>query len=133
MPTDAAFKVRHDQAMASSSLEPMLHYYRINWPAEPYRQRAEPPPPVKALALLIRGLADPYALPAGLNDAWQWVDHELTILTLPRAGHFIQHDCAAQLVRTLQHWLSRNPVRHPSDPSFSDLPENFHDTSKGTS
>ncbi|MFZ6656911.1 alpha/beta fold hydrolase [Undibacterium sp. TJN19] len=89
--TDPVYKIRHDQAMTASSLEAMLHYYRLNWPIEPYQPRTDTPPAVQVPTLLIHGLADSYALPAGLNDVWQWVDNKVTIQTLPRAGHFMQH------------------------------------------
>lgn len=103
---DPAYRTRHDQAMASSSLEAMFNYYRVNWPREPYQVKSDTPPLVKAPTLLIHGLDDPYALPAGLNDVWHWVDSDLTILTLPGAGHFIQHECAPQVTRAMRAWLT---------------------------
>ena len=106
---DSAYRSRHDSAMAKSSLDAMFNYYRINWPREPYQVRSDAPPMVKAPTLLIHGLDDPYALPAGLNDVWQWVDRDLTILTLPGAGHFIQHECAPQITRAIRAWLKRQP------------------------
>jgi pimeloyl-ACP methyl ester carboxylesterase len=89
----------------------MFNYYRLNWPAEPYRERSDSPPPVRAPTLLLHGLDDPYALPAGLNDVWRWIDNGLTIVTLPGAGHFIQHDRAAEVARVLRGWLP--PAAHP--------------------
>ncbi|MEH6801194.1 MAG: alpha/beta hydrolase [Halopseudomonas sabulinigri] len=103
---DAAFKPRQEQAMANSSLNSMLNYYRINWPTSPFSQHAAAPPKVQAPTLLMHGLQDPYALPAGLNDVWHWVDNELDIFTLPDAAHFIQHDNAASVTARLQRWLA---------------------------
>lgn len=103
---DPAYKTRHDRAMAASSLDAMFNYYRLNWPAEPYQERSDPPPQIKVPTLLLHGLDDPYALPAGLNGVWQWIDNEVTIVTLPGAGHFIQHDRAPQIARTLRDWLA---------------------------
>ncbi|MAB23360.1 MAG: alpha/beta hydrolase [Pseudomonadales bacterium] len=104
---DPAFKTRQQQAMDNSSLNGMLNYYRVNWPTPPCRQHAAPPPKVHAPTLLMHGLQDPYALPAGLNDVWQWVDNELDIYTLPEAAHFIQHDHAPAVTARLQQWLAR--------------------------
>lgn len=103
---DPAFKTRHDQAMAASSIQGMLNYYRMNWPSEPYHAIDHEPPHVKAPTLLIHGLDDSYALPCGLNDVWKWVDNEVTILAVPRTGHFVQHDCPARVTRAIQKWLS---------------------------
>jgi pimeloyl-ACP methyl ester carboxylesterase len=103
---DAAYKPRQERAMQASSLHAMLNYYRVNWPVEPYAERGIAPPPVLAPTLLLHGLDDPYALPAGLNDVWAWVRRELTIHTLPGAGHFIQHEQADQVVRVMRAWLA---------------------------
>lgn len=102
---DIAYRERHDQAMALSSLDGMLSYYRANWPVEPYTERTVSPPKVQAPTLLIQGLQDPYALPAGLNDIWQWVDNEVDIYTMPYAAHFIQHDYGLLVARRLRQWL----------------------------
>lgn len=109
--TDPAFRARHEAAMAASDLGAMFNYYRLNWPAEPYRERSDSPPPVRVPTLLLHGLDDPYALPAGLNDVWRWIDNGLTIVTLPGAGHFIQHDRAAEVARILRGWL--RPAAYP--------------------
>ena len=49
---------------------------------------------------------DPYALPAGLNEVWHWIDGPLSIETLPGAGHFIQHERAREVIVRLQRWLA---------------------------
>ena len=108
---DFGFKARQEQAMARSSLDGMLNYYRVNWPVEPYQVRSDQPPHVQAPTLLIHGLNDPYALPAGLNDIWQWIDNELEIYTLPGAEHFIQHENAPQVVQRLRQWLGQRIQR----------------------
>lgn len=104
--TEPAYKERHDHAMAASDLGAMFNYYRLNWPAEPYEERSEPPPPVRVPTLLLHGLEDPYALPAGLNDVWKWIGNEVTIMTLPGVGHFVQHERAPEVARALRGWLS---------------------------
>lgn len=103
---EPAYKSRQDVAMAASSIEGMLNYYRANWPEEPYRERLDVAPRIKAPTLLLHGLDDPYVLPAGLNDAWQWVDNEVTIQTFPGEGHFIQHDCPERVAKAMRNWLA---------------------------
>jgi len=53
---------------------------------------------VKCPLLLIHGLKDQYLLPGALNDTWKWMKGELTLVTLPNAGHFVHRD-AADVVR----------------------------------
>jgi len=103
---DTDYMPYQQQAMESSSLEAMLNYYRVNWPVEPYAEHRETPPPVMAPTLLVHGLKDPYALPAGLNDVWSWVHADLCIHTIPGAGHFVQHDHSNQVSRVMWNWLS---------------------------
>ncbi len=103
---ESPYKIRHEQAMAASSIQGMLNYYKMNWPSEPYQKIAHEPPHVQAPTLLLHGLDDPYVLPSCLNDVWKWVDNEVTILTLPGTGHFVQHDCPDRVTRALRSWLA---------------------------
>ncbi len=57
--------------------------------------------------LLIHGLNDSALLPGALNDTWKWVDKDLTIVTIPGAGHFVQQDAADLVTRTMIAWLHR--------------------------
>ncbi|MDO8310401.1 MAG: alpha/beta hydrolase [Sideroxyarcus sp.] len=100
------YQQRHEKAMAASSIEAMVNYYRLNWPPEPYREPNYEPPHVKVPTLLIHGLGDTYALSAGLNDVWQWVDEEVTIFTVPDGGHFVQHDCPDRVTHAIRKWLA---------------------------
>src|SRR5207248_6054186 len=81
------------EAFKRSSIEGMLNYYKANYPKPPYKLERELPP-VKCPVLMIHGLKDPYLLPGALNDTWKWIDNELTLITLPRAGHFVHRDAA---------------------------------------
>jgi len=102
---DSHYLARHEQAMSASSVNAMFNYYRANWPPEPYAVRLVAPPRVKVPALLMHGLLDPYALPAGLNDGWAWSDRELLIHTLPEGGHFIQYEQGPWVAARLRRWL----------------------------
>src|SRR5205823_6712192 len=79
------------EAMRRSSMEGMLNYYKANYPRPPYKDERTFPP-VKCPVLMIHGLEDPYLLPGALNDTWKWVEKDLTLVTVPKAGHFVHRD-----------------------------------------
>jgi epoxide hydrolase 4 len=103
---EAEYKKRHEQAMATSSLNSMMNYYRANWPQEPYAIRSGPPPSVNAPTLIIHSLEDIYALPAGLNEVWNWIDGRVTIETLPGYGHFVHHENPSMVSNLISKWLA---------------------------
>ncbi len=113
---DAAARKVYLAAFKRSSLEGMLNYYKANYPRLPddaaKNSGAEPPaapafPSVKCSVLLIHGLKDQALLPGALNDTWKWIDADLTLVTIPSAGHFVQQDAAELVTRTMTGWLLR--------------------------
>jgi pimeloyl-ACP methyl ester carboxylesterase len=62
---------------------------------------------VRVPVLMIHGLKDPYLLPGTLNDTWEWVGSDLTLVTIPDAGHFVQQDAADLVTRIIRSWLTR--------------------------
>jgi epoxide hydrolase 4 len=102
-------------AFKRSSLEGMLNYYKANYPRVPEdaanNKEATPVipdfPAVKCSVLLIHGLKDQALLPGALNDTWKWVDNDLTLVTIPGAGHFVQQDAAELVTKTITGWLRR--------------------------
>jgi len=99
-------------ALARSSMEGMLNYYKANYPrdaGEAARRAlaAAASPPITCPVLLIHGLGDEALLPGALNDTWNWIDSDLTLVTIPHAGHFVQQDAAALVTRTMVSWLKR--------------------------
>jgi epoxide hydrolase 4 len=72
----------------------MLHYYKQNYPRPPYHEADMPVIKVQAPVLQIHGLQDPYLLPGGLNNTWEWLENDWTLVTIRQAGHFVQHDAA---------------------------------------
>jgi pimeloyl-ACP methyl ester carboxylesterase len=102
---DPGARAIYREAMLRSSIEAMLNYYKANFPREPYPTDRELPP-VRCPVLLIHGLKDPALLPGALNDTWKWIDAELTIVTIPGAGHFVQQDAADAVTRTISRWLA---------------------------
>lgn len=100
--TDPAARERYVQAFRQSDFEAMLNYYKANYP----KPDAPPPPAdftfpkVRAPVLMFHGLNDAALLPGALNGTWQWVEKDLTLMTIPgseplraarRGGHSQQY------------------------------------------
>ena len=59
--------------------------------------------------LVFHGLQD-RALPSGaLNNTWDWIDADLTLVTTPDANHFVQQDAAELVTTTMYWWLQARP------------------------
>ena len=101
---DSEAKAKYLEAFKRSSFEGMLNYYKANYPRPPYDETPEMPP-VDCSVLMIHGLKDTALLPGALNDTWKWVKRDLTMVTLPEAGHFVQQDAGPKVTQTLLAWL----------------------------
>jgi pimeloyl-ACP methyl ester carboxylesterase len=112
---DPAARQIYRAALKRSSMEGMLNYYKANYPrdAAEAAARSEPAtakravPPVRCPVLLIHGLKDQALLPGALNDTWNWLESDLTLVTIPSAGHFVQQDASDLVTRTMVAWLTR--------------------------
>jgi epoxide hydrolase 4 len=107
--TDPAARARYAEAFERSNFESMLNYYKANYPKP---DAPAPPaevtfPKVKAPVLMFHGLDDQALLPGALNGTWQWVERDLTIMTIPGAGHFVQQDAPQIVSDTMVDWLAR--------------------------
>lgn len=107
---DAATRERYLEALNRSDFEAMLHYYKQNFPRPPYQDTIVPQIKVQAPVLQIHGLQDPRILAAGLNNTWDFLANEWTLLTIPHAGHVVQYDASALVTQTMLNWLTRSRV-----------------------
>jgi len=104
---DADAREKYIEAFRRSSFEGMLNYYQANYPREPYSEPKTGLPRIACPVLMIHGLKDKYLLPGGLNDTWKWVEQDLTLVTVPDAGHFVQQDASEFVTKTMVNWLTR--------------------------
>ena len=103
---DPAEKAGYVAAFKRSDFAAMMNYYRANYPkgTEP---GAAPVayPPIKVPVLVIHGMKDTALNAAGHNGTWEHVQADTTILMVPTAGHFVQHDAEKLVNRTIRDWL----------------------------
>lgn len=85
--------------------EAMLNYYKQNYPREPYGDLTVDLPKVKVPVLMFHGLEDPYLLHPALCGNWEWIEKDLTLVTVPGASHFVHHDAPELVSQTMKMWL----------------------------
>ena len=104
---DPAEKAQYIEAFKRSDFGAMMNYYRANYPKGVGDTAAPPPqtPMVNVPVLVIHGMKDTALNAAGHNGTWDHVTADTTILMIPTAGHFVQHDAEALVDRTVKDWL----------------------------
>ena len=104
---DPKEKPGYVEAFKRSDFGAMMNYYRANYPKGVGETAAPPPqtPPVNVPVLVIHGMKDTALNAAGHNGTWDHVTKDTTILMVPTAGHFVQHDAEALVNRTVKDWL----------------------------
>ena len=96
------------EAFRRSDFESMLNYYRASYPkgrSAPPASQGSVPRRVQCPTLAIFGLNDKALLPSGWNGTWDWVDNRLTLLSIPAAGHFVQHDAREVVTKAMVDWI----------------------------
>jgi pimeloyl-ACP methyl ester carboxylesterase len=109
---DPAARQRYIEAFKLSDFDAMLAYYKENYPAAPRPGEQQGPsaltatPPIlKMPVLMFHGLQDKALSSDAINNTWDWIDSDLTIVTTPAASHFVQQDAAGLVTSTMQWWL----------------------------
>ncbi len=102
----AETKQKYVEMFRRSSIEGMLNYYKANFPREAADQPGPEFPPIQCSVLMFHGLKDTALLPGALNGTWNWIARDLTLITIPDAGHFVQHDAAELVTNRLVGWLA---------------------------
>ena len=104
---DPEAKKKYVEAFKRSDFEAMLNYYKRNYPREPYTLDTSPVVKVKMPVLMIHGLNDTALLAPALNNTWEWLEKDLTLVTIPGASHFVQQDASDLVTRSMKMWLAR--------------------------
>ena len=99
---DVFDKVEHSYADSNGV---KIHYYK-NYPREPYREDTSPLVKVKPPVLMFHGLKDTALLSPALNNTWEWLESDVTLVTVPNAGHWVQDDAADVVTGTMKSWLA---------------------------
>ena len=107
---DPDARKKYVKAFERSSFEGMLNYYKANYPQPPYTTDAPAMPRVQCPVLMIHGLGDTALLPGALNDTWQWLDNDLTLVTIPKVDHFVQHAAATKVTHRVSTWLNTSTI-----------------------
>ena len=110
--TDETARPHYVEAFKNSDFEAMLNYYKANYPRYREAEQVEAPfnaidTNVKCSVLMFHGLDDQALLPGALSGTWDWVDSDLTIVTVPGANHWVQQDAPKIVNETMVDWLSR--------------------------
>jgi epoxide hydrolase 4 len=105
---DPAARHHYVEAFERSDFEAMLNYYKRNYPraAGPDAPMPPPLPKVKMPVLMFHGLADTALNAEALSGTWNWIEKDLTLVTVPGAGHFVQQDAAELVSSTMKWWLA---------------------------
>jgi len=108
---DPEARKRYIEAFERSDFTAMLNYYKANYPrVEPGAISPATPPLPKARmpVLMFHGLDDQALLSDGLNNTWDWLEKDLTLVTVPGSGHFVQQDASELVTKTMKWWVSRD-------------------------
>jgi epoxide hydrolase 4 len=103
--TDVEARKKYVTAFKRSDFEAMLNYYKANYPRMPYKESSVEAPKIQCPVLMFHGLDDWALLPGGLNGTWDYLQKDLTLVTLPGSGHFVQQDKAERVSKNILSWL----------------------------
>ena len=102
---DPIARGKYVEAFGRSNFDSMLAYYKQNYPRGASTNAATSAPRLNMPVLVFHGLEDTALHSDGLNNTWDWIDADTTIVTAPRASHFVQQDAAELVTNTLKWWL----------------------------
>jgi pimeloyl-ACP methyl ester carboxylesterase len=104
---DPEARPKYIEAFERSDFTAMLNYYKRNYPDRSADDGVafQSIPNIRSSTLLFHGLDDQALHSDGLNNTWDWIDSDLTIVTVPGSGHFVQQDAAELVTTTMRSWL----------------------------
>ena len=97
---------RYLEAFRRSDYESMINYYRAYYPQPPWLVDEGPKTQFPVPVLQFHGLDDGAYVNTALNQTWEWMAGDLTLVTLPGVGHNSQNTGDIEFVTgMLQAWL----------------------------
>ena len=102
---DEEKRAKYVEAFKRSNIRAMMDYYRQNYPTEPYTEITGSFPRISVPVLQFHGLEDSALHHHGLNNTWEWVDADYSLVTIPDAGHWAHHDSPDIVTQTMRSWL----------------------------
>jgi hypothetical protein len=104
---DTQARKHYVEAFQRSDFTAMLNYYKRNYPKAGLDAPPIPDiPKVKMPVLMFHGLGDTALHSDALSGTWNWLEKDLTLVTVPGAGHFVQQDAAELVTSTMKWWLT---------------------------
>jgi pimeloyl-ACP methyl ester carboxylesterase len=104
---------RYLKAYQRSDYEAMLNYYRAYYPKPPWMVDDSPIVKVEVSVLEFHGLDDGAYVNQALNDTWESMAKDLTLVTLPGVGHNSQNTGDIAFVTSmLRSWLQMQENRN---------------------
>ena len=102
----SAWHARYLEAFQRSDYEAMVSYYRAYYPKPPWLVDEGPKVMFPAPVLEFHGLDDGAYVNQSLNNTWEWMSKDLTLVTLPGVGHNSQNTGDIGFVTgMLEAWL----------------------------
>jgi len=104
---DKEAKQHYVDAFNRSNFSSMLNFYKANYPnlSDERPENMTSTPQLNMPVLIFHGLKDRALHSDGLNNTWDCIYQDLTIVTVPNAGHFVQQDAADLVSKTMKSWL----------------------------
>lgn len=94
---------RYKEAFSKSSMKGLMCYYRRNYPKEPYQ--VPQIPKMQMPVLQFHGLADKALLAPALNNTWEHLAKDWTLVTLPGTDHWAHVQQPDKVTQTMRWWL----------------------------
>lgn len=96
---------RYREAFSRSYWDGMMNYYRANYADAIADIDPDSVPDIICPVLQFHGLLDTAVDKDGLRDTWNWVTQDYSLVTIPRAGHFVQWEAKDLVSQTMKSWL----------------------------
>ncbi len=102
---DPDLKAKYQTAFENSSFDSMMNYYRRNYPSGTDGAQRPSLPKIQMPVLQFHGLTDTALMPGGLNNTWEYLEKDWTLVTFPGVGHWSHHEKPKEVTDMMRAWL----------------------------